>query len=101
MDTFSTTQDCIDNIVQLVKENRSELSTEYFLSNAQTNESLLQMCEYYVRQKIDKTLLLVNEKKYCPTEEIPTARDFENLIYEPYVELLTQLGIYQGQLEVS
>lgn len=92
--TFSSTQNCIDGIIKLVKEKRSDLSTEYLLSNVQTSESLLQMCEYYVPHKIHKVLKLV-DRETCHTQ-IPTTSEFEESIYNSFVQLLDQLKIYEG-----
>lgn len=92
--TFGTTQECIDNIVKLVKEKRSELSTEFLLSNEQSSGSLLQICEYYVPHKVHKVLQLVN-KDTCNTD-IPSASKFEESIYDSYIQLLSQLITYEG-----
>lgn len=90
--SFSTAQNCVDDIVKLVKEKRSELSTEFLLSNSQASKSLLEICEYYVPHKIHKVIKLV-DKATC-SADIPTSSELEENIYKAYVQILDQLKIY-------
>lgn len=91
---FSTTQNCIDEVIKLVKEKRHELSTEFFLSNKEINDSLLEMCEFFVPHKIHKVLKLV-DKETCK-DEIPTSSELEEGIYIIYLQLLNELKVYVG-----
>lgn len=93
--TFSTTLSCIDIIVRQVKAERRDLSTEFLLSNKQSSDSLLEICQYYVPHKIHKALKLVN-KDDCGIE-IPTNDQLEQTIYGSYVQLLDQLRNYEGR----
>lgn len=96
--TFSASKDCVGGIIKRVEERHSELSSEFLLSNAQSNESLHRICEYYVPHKVHRVLQLVN-KETCNVK-IPTANELEETIYNSYVQLLEQLKIYQG-IDVS
>lgn len=92
--TFNTTLSCIDGTVRLVKGKRSDLSTEFLLTNKQSSDSLLEICQYYVPHKIHTVLKLVKDD--CGID-IPTISQLEQTIYDSYIQLLDQLRNYEGR----
>lgn len=99
MQSFSTTKDCIDGTVALVKERRNELATEFSLSNKQSSESLQQICEYFIQHNVHTVLL---NPELC--EQVPNRGKYDDIfelsIYDSYVTLLNQLKTYEGGVEV-
>lgn len=95
---YSTTDECVNETVKLVKEKRTELASDFCLTNRQSSDSLLRICEYYIPHKIHKVLRMVSRES-CNTK-IPTIKDLEESIYSAYVQLLGQLKTYEETLNV-
>lgn len=75
-----------------MKEKRSDVSSDYFISNYHTKRALDDICNDYVPNKVHKVLPLVEA---CDAEK-PTTKEFEENIYEAYVDLLDRLKQYEG-----
>ncbi|XP_037050989.1 uncharacterized protein LOC119084947 [Bradysia coprophila] len=94
--TYVSSDRCVDDIVRRVKENHKELATDFCLSNEVANNSLRDICTYYVQDSIHKVLHAVNGVACLTEVEIPTTSELERGIYVAYVTILRQLSIYDA-----
>lgn len=96
--SFSTTHSCVQDVFDSLKEKRSDLATDFLLSNEQAKETLRVICNYYLYHKVHKVLKLV-DRETCRAD-IPTTDDLKAIIDKAYVQLLDYLKKFEGK-EVS